>query len=44
MTRQWDMNVEHAIGRICAVTRKTLTREEWRRHVGDIPRYTPPCT
>lgn len=44
VTRQWDMNVDRAIDRICAVTRKTLTPEEWRRDVGEIPRYNPPCT
>ncbi|MFF7701151.1 nSTAND1 domain-containing NTPase [Streptomyces lydicus] len=44
VTRLWDMNVDHAIDRICAVTRKTLTAEEWRRDVGAIPRYNPPCT
>ncbi|MEV4438624.1 WD40 repeat domain-containing protein [Streptomyces sp. NPDC049577] len=43
-TRMWDMDVDHAIDRICAVTGKTLTREEWRRNVGDVVGYHPPCT
>ncbi|MFE5021772.1 hypothetical protein ACFRAO_00195 [Streptomyces sp. NPDC056656] len=43
-TRLWDMNIDHAIGRICGVTRKTLTPEEWRRNIGNIVPYHPPCT
>lgn len=42
-TRLWDMNVDHAIDRICAVTRKTLTAEQWRRNIGNIIPYHPPC-
>lgn len=44
VTRRWDMDIDHAIDRICALTRKTLTPEVWRRDIGDTPRYNPPCT
>ncbi|MFE3164163.1 hypothetical protein [Streptomyces sp. NPDC059224] len=36
-TRLWDMTVDDAIDRICAVTRKTLTPGGRQRDVGDIP-------
>jgi hypothetical protein len=42
--RLWEMNVDHAIQRICATTRNTLTPEEWEQYVSpDLP-YRPPCS
>ncbi|TVZ90531.1 helix-turn-helix domain-containing protein [Streptomyces sp. BK340] len=41
-TRLWELNPDRAIRRICAVTKHTLTKKEWRQYVGDIA-YRPPC-
>ncbi|MEV5958229.1 helix-turn-helix domain-containing protein [Streptomyces sp. NPDC051987] len=41
-TRLWTLDPERNIRRICAVTAVTLTRAQWRRHVGDLP-YRSPC-
>ncbi|WP_435613515.1 nSTAND1 domain-containing NTPase [Streptomyces sp. bgisy159] len=38
----WDLNVESAIGRICAGSRGALTRQQWSRYVPQLP-YDPPC-
>ncbi|WP_438493959.1 nSTAND1 domain-containing NTPase [Streptomyces asiaticus] len=40
--RLWDLDAEHAVQRICSVTRHVLTRKLWQRHVGTLP-YRPPC-
>jgi WD40 repeat protein len=40
--RLWDLDAEHAIQRICSVTRHFLTRKLWQRYVGTLP-YQPPC-
>lgn len=38
----WDMNVDHAVARICGATRGVLTREIWQQHLPQVP-YDPPC-
>ncbi|MFD0361459.1 hypothetical protein ACFQZZ_08360 [Nocardia sp. GCM10030253] len=38
----WDLDVEHAIARICDVTRTVLTREVWQARLPQIA-YRPPC-
>ncbi|MBV9143072.1 MAG: TIR domain-containing protein [Pseudonocardiales bacterium] len=41
--RLWEMNVDHAIQRICATTTNTLTPTTWNQYVSpDLP-YHPPC-
>jgi WD domain, G-beta repeat len=41
--RLWEMNVDHAIQRICATTRNTLTPAKWAQYVSpDLP-YRLPC-
>jgi len=41
--RLWEMDVDHAIQRICAITRSTLTPKKWEQYVSlDLP-YRPPC-
>ncbi|MGH3697431.1 MAG: WD40 repeat domain-containing protein [Pseudonocardiaceae bacterium] len=41
--RLWDMNVDHAIQRICATTTNTLTPTKWKRYVSPNLPYRPPC-
>jgi WD40 repeat protein len=41
--RLWELNVDQDIERICAVTRNTLTTDEWQRYVGNDLPYNPPC-
>jgi WD40 repeat protein len=38
----WDLNVQHAIQRICGATRNVLTPEQWKRHIPQLS-YEPPC-
>jgi WD domain, G-beta repeat len=41
--RLWDLDVSHAIRRICATTANNLTPVAWRQYVSpDLP-YQPPC-
>ncbi len=40
--RLWDLDVRHAVDRICATTRGVLTPELWAQHLPQQPR-TPPC-
>jgi WD40 repeat protein len=40
--RLWDLNIDHAIRRICDTTRGALTPELWRQHIPRLP-YEPPC-
>lgn len=37
-----DLNEQHAIDRICDVTRSLLTPEMWRSHLPQLP-FQPPC-
>jgi hypothetical protein len=39
----WDLNIDHAIQRICATTHNTLTRQQWNQYVSPQLRYNPPC-
>ncbi|MBO0876158.1 MAG: hypothetical protein J2P19_22495, partial [Pseudonocardia sp.] len=41
--RLWDLNVDHAIERICATTANNLTPEAWRRYVSPEVSYRPHC-
>ncbi|MGH3866897.1 MAG: caspase, EACC1-associated type [Pseudonocardiaceae bacterium] len=38
----WDVNVDHAIQRICDTARNTLTPEKWQQYIPGLP-YRPPC-
>ncbi|WUW24255.1 WD40 repeat domain-containing protein [Streptomyces sp. NBC_01463] len=38
----WNLNVESAVRRICEASSSSLTRDQWRRYVTELP-YTPPC-
>ena len=40
--RLWDLDINHAIDRICATTSGNLTPERWVRYVSQLP-YNPPC-
>ena len=40
--RLWDLDVDHAIDRICATTSNNLTPEQWARYIPELP-YDPPC-
>jgi WD40 repeat protein len=41
--RLWEMNVDQATQRICAITTNTLTPAKWQQYVlPDLP-YRPPC-
>lgn len=40
--RLTDLDVDDAIGRICAVTRAVLTPAQWQTHLPNLP-YQPPC-
>jgi WD40 repeat protein len=40
--RLLDLNADHAIHRICATTRGTLTPQQWAVHLPGLP-YQPPC-
>ncbi|MFG2004394.1 hypothetical protein ACGFNU_35105 [Spirillospora sp. NPDC048911] len=40
--RLWDLDIDHAVQRICDTTRGVLTAREWRRHIPQRP-YEPPC-
>ncbi|MDX8033269.1 TIR domain-containing protein [Lentzea sp. BCCO 10_0856] len=42
--RLWNLDSEHNAARICATTRNTLTEEAWRRYVGDVIAWQPPCS
>ncbi|MEV0033706.1 AAA family ATPase [Nocardia sp. NPDC050793] len=41
--RVWDLDVSHAIDRICDVTGSLLTEDIWQRHLPQLP-YRPPCS
>jgi WD40 repeat protein len=41
--RLWDLNVDHAIRRICATTPNTLTSERWKQYVSTDVLFDPPC-
>ena len=40
--RLWDLDVDHAIDRICATTSNNLTPEQWAGYIPELP-YDPPC-
>jgi WD40 repeat protein/energy-coupling factor transporter ATP-binding protein EcfA2 len=40
--RTMDLNVDHAVSRICEDTRSVLTESVWNLHLPQLP-YTPPC-
>ena len=40
--RTMDLNVDHAVSRICDVTRNVLTESVWNLHLPQLP-YDPPC-
>ncbi|MFE9020538.1 AAA family ATPase [Streptomyces sp. NPDC007808] len=40
--RLWDLDVEHAVRRICSTTRGVLTRERWHEYLPRLS-YEPPC-
>ena len=40
--RLWDLDVDHAINRICATTSDNLTLKQWARYIPQLP-YDPPC-
>ncbi|MFB9924384.1 WD40 repeat domain-containing protein [Amycolatopsis halotolerans] len=40
--RVWDLDENHAIDRICAVTRAVLTPERWKQHLPQFD-YNPVC-
>jgi WD40 repeat protein len=42
MIRLWDLDVDHAIDRICATTSDNLTPAQWDRYISQLP-YDPPC-
>ena len=39
----WDLDVDVAIRRICAVTSNTLTPLQWKQYISELP-YRSPCT
>jgi hypothetical protein len=41
--RTLDLNVDHAVQRICADTRGVLTEQLWNLHLSQLD-YAPPCT
>lgn len=41
-TRLWDLDVNDAIGRICATTGNNLTYGVWQTYIPQLP-YRPPC-
>ena len=41
--RTLDLNVDHAVQRICADTRNVLTEQLWNLHLAQLD-YEPPCT
>ncbi|WP_435593185.1 NACHT and WD repeat domain-containing protein [Nocardia sp. bgisy118] len=41
--RVWDLDISHAIDRICNVTGSLLTEDLWQRHLPQLP-YRPPCS
>ncbi|MFD0365852.1 NACHT and WD repeat domain-containing protein [Nocardia sp. GCM10030253] len=40
--RLWDLNEQHAIDRICRISRTVLTPDLWQRYLPQLP-YDPPC-
>ena len=38
----WDLDVEHSVQRICAITRGALTKPQWQQILPRLP-YSPPC-
>ncbi len=40
--RLWDLDVDHAISRICTTTSDNLTLKQWARYIPQLP-YDPPC-
>ena len=38
----WNLNVDYAIGRICAAARNDLTPQQWHKYIPQLP-YQPPC-
>ena len=42
--RLWDVDVQSWIKRACAIANRNLTREEWRRYMGDRPTAKPART
>ncbi|MBO0872131.1 MAG: hypothetical protein J2P19_01940 [Pseudonocardia sp.] len=40
----WDLNVDHAIQRICATTSNILTPEIWRRFISSDQEYRYHCS
>ncbi|SUA76896.1 Uncharacterized protein containing caspase domain [Nocardia otitidiscaviarum] len=40
--RVWDLDIEHAVDRVCAVTGELWTPELWQRYLPQLP-YDPPC-
>jgi WD40 repeat protein len=42
ITRLWNLNVQYAIGRICAAA-GDLTPQQWHTYLSQLP-YQPACT
>ncbi|GAA3436054.1 AAA family ATPase [Kutzneria kofuensis] len=40
--RTMDLDVDHAVDRICSATRNVLTQSVWNLHLPQLP-YDPPC-
>jgi hypothetical protein len=40
--RIWDLDVDRAVDRICAMTRGVLTPDTWRAYLSRLS-YDPPC-
>jgi WD40 repeat protein len=40
--RLWNLNIGHAINRICSVTDGDLTAQQWRTYIPQLS-YNPPC-
>ncbi|MGX1887640.1 WD40 repeat domain-containing protein [Streptomyces sp. NPDC055287] len=41
-TRLWNLQPQHAVQDLCQAMGKTLTRNEWKRRIPQIP-YRPTC-
>jgi WD40 repeat protein len=41
--RLWDMDLQSWIKRACAMANRNLTKEEWRRYMGDDVPYRKTC-
>ncbi|HEX5406380.1 MAG TPA: AAA family ATPase [Pseudonocardiaceae bacterium] len=41
--RLWDLHVDHAVQRVCAISADALTRQQWSRYLPPQLAYRPPC-